>query len=161
MSVYKRRFLWLFVLHLISCEPANKPIAGHLVQLKRKPAIFVKPGKTKILYLKFQVANSFHILANQGNEDQFLATQLKMKSSSNITTTQTKFPTPKPFPIEGVDEPMKVFDNLFEVKIQFKVAKDISKGEHTIEGNLFYQACNSKKCFFPKELTFKVTIFIF
>ncbi|MEL7119699.1 MAG: protein-disulfide reductase DsbD domain-containing protein [Bacteroidota bacterium] len=150
-------FCWALIL-LIACEPADNSFAGHLVQLEREPTISVIAGSSIHFMLTFQVREGFHILAQEGNDEQFLATKLTFENTSDITITQINYPQPTIHFIKGLENPIWVYENSVPISIQLSVSSEILKGRYPFTAKMIYQACNDKKCFFSRELPLEAYI---
>jgi hypothetical protein len=51
-----------------------------------------------------------------------------------------------------------VYDGKFKISIPFDTNENIKRGKYTLEAKLHYQACDSKTCFFPKDIIFPISI---
>ena len=94
-------------------------------------------------------------MAFSEKEDHFIPSQISFESQEGIEIKAVEFPKPYDYFIEGIDAPLSVLEDQIKIEVQIVVDK---KGKQKIEGNFRYQACDDRKCFFPKNLAFSIEI---
>lgn len=122
------------------------------------PEIAVHAGERTLIKMKIEIKKGYHIQANKLNDEFLIPTILEISEYKNIIIGIPQFPRSKKFKLEDTDIFLDVYDGVFEIKIPATVAKEISKGKHTMKANLQYQACDNKTCLFPKTIAFSFTI---
>lgn len=155
MSVY--RCLLFSVLGLcfgVSCGTENAFLPDQYVRLLSEPTIKIAADGTTAIQLQFEVAEGYHIMTNQDSEEHFITTSLTLKSNEAIQFGTPQFSEAVAYYLEGVEQPLMVFEGVFLVTVSIRSTTAILPA---LEGELYYQACDKGKCFFPRELeiTFK------
>lgn len=143
-----------------SCAPADQRVAGHYVRLAEAATFRLKAGGERLLQLQFSVDTGFHIIGDTGAADNFLATRLDLFGTSDIQFKEPAFPTLKPLVINGLEEAVPVLEGTVKVEVPVFIDSSARPGVHQLQGQLYYQACDAVKCFFPKELVFPITLYI-
>lgn len=130
------------------------------VKLAETPVINLKPGEQTIAAIKFEITQGFHIMSDNPGSENLLPTTFKIEPVKEIEFGKIIFPASSTFKIKGTEEIFNVFDSTIIINIPVSAGTKIVKGKYELEGNLFYQACDNRKCYFPKELKFPVTIIV-
>lgn len=128
----------------VSIEPLNETL--------------LKPGEKKMLELNFTVLEGYHIQADSRHVKDLIPTALSFTDVEDIRIENIKYPDPKMFYMEGVQDPLPVFGGEVLVSVSIEASKAVPKNTYTIKGELTYQACDAKKCYFPRKLPFKVPV---
>ncbi|NMM48577.1 protein-disulfide reductase DsbD domain-containing protein [Marinigracilibium pacificum] len=146
MSYYKRISIILIILtHSLSFSQDTDWVTfnGYKTNSDHKP---------DTIYLEFQIEQGYHIQSNDPGDDMVIPTKIKLDSIDGLIFGEPVFPGSKTFYISEIKT--KVFEDVFEVKIPL-IYKNRPKS-YFIKGTLFYQPCDNKKCYFPRELSFSV-----
>jgi len=130
------------------------------VRLESEPNIILNSGKNDYLILTIIIKDGFHIQANQVNDENLVPTKLSFEETDRIHFGKPIFPKTEDLSIEGLDNPWKVYSGRLEIKVPIQFDKTMGNEDFIINGNLFYQACDDKKCFFPRDFNFKVNLII-
>ena len=128
---------------------------GHFVTIDYDKVVVKKKNRTNYIEIPFSIADGIHIQDIIETKENVLPTALNIK-----------------FPVESVDYSFqelqykyvqldaiqhKVITNVFKIRIEVHSIEGAILPEF-IEGNLFYQACNDRQCFFPRTLDFKIEL---
>jgi hypothetical protein len=116
--------------------------------------LVMKAGEKQVLSIGVTVKDGFHIQANRLRDESLIPATLVIDTAGGITPGKIKFPASKKFKLEGTDSFLDVYDGYIEILVPVKTDKKISKGRHSVHGVFRYQACDAKRCFFPKSLEF-------
>ncbi|HLF47244.1 MAG TPA: protein-disulfide reductase DsbD domain-containing protein [Chitinophagaceae bacterium] len=154
MNVFKA------ILFLLFYFPLNSYNQLAHVKLAETPVINLKRGEQIIATIKFEIAREFHIMSDNPGIENFLPTTFKIEPVKEIEFGKIIFPASSTFKIKGTEEIFNVFDSTIIIKIPVSAGKKVVKGKYESKGNLFYQACDNRKCYFPKEFKFPVTIIV-
>ena len=148
---------WLTIF-LISSFTAGKQINADEVVKVNAPRVIVKAGRNSVVNVAIEVKNGYHIQANKTDNEFIIPTALEIIGDKAINIKKQVFPHPKKFKLEGTDEYLEVYDGRFEISIYFRSQKEIQKGMHHLDGKLKYQACDSIRCLFPREIEFSIEL---
>lgn len=126
------------------------------IQFKGSKATNLDTDGQSTIIVSFQIKEGYHIQANKVNDESLIPVKLEMETREGIFYGQPVFPEWKEFTMEGTNDRLWVFDEILDVKIPLTIANGKSQGDYLLKGNLHYQACDSWKCYFPRELDFEV-----
>lgn len=118
----------------------------------------VKTGANSIISIHVEVRDGYHIQANKVHDEYIVPTTLVFEEKDGFVISDIVFPTAKKFRLEGTDNVLDVYDGKFEIRARLNTHKQIKKGEYILAGKLNYQACDSVRCLFPREVKFEVQI---
>lgn len=130
------------------------------VELSGDKEFVFKGGEQKTITLTFMIKEKYHIQGALLDNEFLIPTRLIFKSESGITIDRALFPTPHKFWMTGVAEALDVFSNKLEVRVPIHAEKLITKGKKAVKGSLYFQACDSVKCYYPRTLEFELEIMI-
>jgi DsbC/DsbD-like thiol-disulfide interchange protein len=112
---------------------------------------------TSHLRLIFEIEPGLHIQTDQPDTDMVIPTRIKLKLPGELAMQAPRFPQPETMYLEGSDQPLQVFSGRFEVAVPIKHLEP-PQGPNLIAGTIYYQACNNKRCFYPRELAFEISL---
>jgi peroxiredoxin len=134
--------------------------AGHgkIIRINDHPANPIQAGKQSTVEVAFKIEEGFHVQADKVNNSNLIALKLIFTPPDGIAIGQPEFPPYNLFQLEGANEPFWVFDKDLNVGIPVSVAENKQAGIYLLRGKLHYQACDSRKCYFPEEYEFAVAL---
>lgn len=135
----------------------TKSVSQDLVKITIDKVI-IYAGKSSMIKVGVEVKKGYHIQANKVSDEFMIPTVLEIKSVRNILLDKQLFPSSKKFKLVGTDNYLDVFDGIFEIGVPFQTKAKINKGKYSLEAKLHYQACDSKRCLFPKNVNFVIPI---
>ncbi|MEX2569348.1 MAG: protein-disulfide reductase DsbD domain-containing protein [Cyclobacteriaceae bacterium] len=130
------------------------------VELKDEPEFTISPGEEKQLTISFLIKDGYHIQANRVNDENLIPSVLTFEASEEVIIGDPVYPKPDEFKMEGVEEALPVFGEILEIKVPVRTANPVEKGTFLIQGKLYYQPCDASKCYYPRELDFRMKIAI-
>lgn len=131
---------------------------GKIIRMNDHPAESILAGKQATVEVAFQIEEGFHIQADKVNNSNLIPVTVNFVPVDGIAMGQPEFPPHNVFWLEGANEPFWVFDNALTVAIPVSIEKNKPAGNYLLKGKLLYQACDSKKCYFPEEYGFEVAL---
>ncbi len=146
---------FIFLIYILSFD--NQTGTDGIVRVT-VPEVKVQAGKAAKIDVHVSVEKGYHIQANKVNDEFIIPTTLEINTKEIIITGEKSFPEGKKFKLEGTPGYLLVYDGNFKITIPFKTDKKIKRGRYNLEGKLRYQACDAKKCFFPKTVAFTVVV---
>ena len=111
-------------------------------------------GRQAEITLEFTVEPGFHIQASQPADPALIPTELILSWPSGFSGGPADFPPTHPFVLEGSGEVLEVYSETFRVSIPVSLQEGLSPGQYRVAAVLRYQACDSARCLFPRELSF-------
>jgi hypothetical protein len=113
----------------------------------------IKAGKSGMLELHFRVREGFHVNSHTPKSELLIPTAAKFQPADGVKAADVVYPagTEYSFSFEP-KEKLDVYTGNFTIKIPVTAVA----GEHTLDGSLRYQACDSAACYPPKTLPIQV-----
>lgn len=143
---------------LLLCVFGLKAQEISVVKFEGHDTFNVKAGTEQTIRLTFRIDEKYHIQGAEIKDEYLIPTRLTFTDTSGISIGTVTFPPTKKFWMNGVDEPLEVFDHLLEVDIIVQAARAGKKKQYPVKGNLYYQACDSFKCYYPRSLDFQILL---
>jgi len=107
------------------------------------------------IVLAFFLEKGVHIQANEVKDPNFIPTYITLKWPENFQLDSADYSNWEEFRMIGEDKPLQVFSEEFTVSF---LVEEVPSGSYEIPGELYYQACNAYKCFFPRVLNFTLKV---
>lgn len=108
--------------------------------------------------LQFRMRAGYHIQTNAPEDDNLIPTELSLGAPPDILIRELRYPDPVDFYIQGVSDPLQVFDETFEIRVLMDVQGGTPPGIYKLTGQLYYQACDNISCLFPRALDVVVEV---
>jgi thiol:disulfide interchange protein len=102
-----------------------------------------KAAKTSVLELHFRVRDGFHVQSHTPKSELQIPTVFELQPADGVRAAEVVYPAEK----------LDVYTGSFTVKVPVVAAA----GEHTLDGVLRYQACDSTVCYPPETLPVQVS----
>ena len=113
----------------------------------------VRAGKAATLELRFQIVPGFHVNSHTPKSQLLIPTALTLQPASGIKAGALEYPAGKPFSFSfDPNDKLDVYAGDFTLKLPVVA----TPGDHTIDGILKYQACDSASCYPPRTVPVKV-----
>ena len=122
--------------------------AKQFVKFLYPEQVSVAANKDSVVELHFAVNPGLHINSHTPHEKSFIPTQLIVAEPTGLTVMQVDFPPGTDFALASdPNEKLSVYTGEFVVRAHVKA----QPGEHLIQAQLRYQACDSMSCFPPRK----------
>ena len=116
-----------------------------------------KEGTLIEITLPFSIAEGYHIQDAFDTQDNVLPTKISFKESLQYKVVEYSYSQVNYDTVVLDKVSHKVMGGLMEVRVALEeTGNDV--GPTIFSGELFYQACNKRQCFFPRTLAFQVTL---
>jgi DsbC/DsbD-like thiol-disulfide interchange protein len=102
------------------------------------------------LELRFHVKDGFHVNSHTPSSELLIATGLSLQTATGVIVGEAQFPAGTAYQV-GSDT-LDVYTGDFTVRLPVTAAP----GDHAIDGELKYQACDRAACYPAKTLRVKV-----
>lgn len=129
----------------------------HFVKVEARK-LTARQGNDASVTVVVRVSDGYHIQAAELTND-LIPTTVKMDEFAGVNFLPAEFPPGKKFRLEGTDDFLDVYGGRFKVRVPLKV-ESLSPGKYVLNGELGYQACDSKRCFFPRTIRFRVDLVV-
>ncbi|HEV8286890.1 MAG TPA: protein-disulfide reductase DsbD domain-containing protein [Chitinophagaceae bacterium] len=120
--------------------------------------LVVKAGDIKNLKIGIKIKEGFHIQANKLEDKALVPTTLIIDTTDGIVPGKNKYPRAKKYKLEGTESFLDVYDGYVEIMVPLRATKEIKPGLYQLNAVLHYQACDAKRCFFPRSLALIISI---
>src|SRR5690606_35175645 len=100
----------------------------------------VQPGSTVRLALEVALPDGLHVQSNRPRDPSLIPTTLTIDPAPGLSDIRIAFPPPADFLLQGLDEPLAVFESTFLIGVEATVADGQSPGELVVPARLRYQA---------------------
>jgi len=100
----------------------------------------------------------FHVQSNKPRDPDLIPTELSIDAPPGVTVKEIVFPPTVDFSVQGIAQPLAVFERTFVVGVELTVGRDVKAGALEIPARLRYQACNETSCFAPTTATTSWTL---
>ncbi len=127
------------------------------VRMVSDPVIQVSPHQSAV-HIILQIKEGHHIQSNQPDNDWVIATTVKLDWPSGLGGGDIIFPMSQQLYLEGDDAPLLVFKDQLEIEIPVKWAHKKPPGSYQVYGQVYYQICDHKKCYFPRNYSFNFVL---
>ncbi len=109
------------------------------------------------LKLNFTIDSGYHIQPDTVTNSNFIATHFSIEDSETYDVTAVKFDyKPKRWTLDSTTY-FKVISENFSIWLTIAPHKASPKSS-TTNAILYYQACDAKKCYFPRSLTIPISL---
>lgn len=147
--------LWLLLLGMLTSAPQEQ---HHFVSLEESAIRIVKEKEGWRAGIPFLIQEPFHIQDISGEQEHVIPTTISFESSELFEIVQYEFGALKYDTVYLDQVPSKVLSGSFEVRVFIKSLAEPSESPLLLKGELVYQACNDRQCFFPRTLTFIIPL---
>lgn len=149
--------MYAFILLLISHCSSVTFDGDELVQASAE-RVTIRGGQVKAVNILVRVKDGYHIQANKVRNEFTIPTTLVLRQSNEFKMKRAAFPSSKKFKLEGVDDYLEVYDGKFEIGVTLKATSEVQPGAYQLNGKLNYQACDSVRCFSPRDAHFIIEV---
>jgi len=116
------------------------------------PAIELAAGDTVTVSIPVSVAAGYHVQANPAANEFLIPLELSLNRIDSIAVLNVEYPSPDKYRLEGTDEDLLTYHGTVNVIVTIIANPAAPPGEYVIKGAMGYQACDSRRCFFPTSV---------
>ena len=149
--IFFRTILLIYLLPAVCCSQRS------FVDYLPEESTICTNGNQCYLSLTFSIAHGYHIQANEPVEDQFIPSVIQIEQSQGVTTCQINYPEPSTL---NLDESLQllIYKGKLIIDVELEVRGQMDSPDIRLQGKLFYQVCDKRKCFFPRTVDFALTL---
>lgn len=126
----------------------------HFVDFKADEVKISKNQEYISITLPFEILKNYHIQSEKTEGNNFIPTEIHFENPEGYKIIEFEFSKVDRKNLILGDLKCEVLSNAFEVTLKLK--KTTTNKPLNIKGNLFYQACDDKSCFYPRSLQFNL-----
>ena len=116
------------------------------------------PGETVLLTIKLKLAEKAHANSNSPADPLLIPTVFIPKKGENMEWGLIEYPEATEVMASYSVEPLKVFEDGAEIKVEVKIKDDFKENNLKIEGRLRIQVCDDQQCYPPKTISLSTQI---
>lgn len=147
--------IWLLLMGMLL---PTAELQQHFVTVDESVIRIERKGDGCIVGIPFQIREPYHIQAVSGAQDNVIPTTVLFENNEHFEIVHYEFTSLKHDTVFLDQVPSRVLSGSFEVRVFLKYpGRNLSKIP-PLKGELGYQACNDRQCFFPRTLAFNVTL---
>ena len=117
--------------------------------------VTVAAGKPSAVTLHFRIQQNLHINSHTPREQYLIPTVFSIPESSGVRLASASYPAGTDFTLP-VDPSQKLLVYSGEFAIQAHIVA--TPGDHLVEAQLHYQACDQNACMPPKTITVPIDV---
>jgi Thiol:disulfide interchange protein DsbD, N-terminal len=143
-----------FVVFLGVARPQGQSVdANARVSFEPIDTVHVAMGKSTPVVFTFHIKPGFHVNSHQPTEPELIPTELKFSPPEDLVIAKVQYPAGvlTSFPFDPATK-LSVYSGDVTVKATVLTAPKTTAGNHTVHGELKYQACDNNSCYPPKKL---------
>jgi len=136
-------------------SPNRSSARGAAVEYLFPEQVSVPSGKASPVALHFRIAQGFHINSHTPKEDYLIPTTFSIPAASGVQLDAATYPAGTDFTLP-LDPGTKLSVYTGEFTIQARIVAP--HGNHLVQANLRYQACDKNACMPPKSITVPIDV---
>ena len=138
------------------------PVTGAIVSVGPIPTVNLRAGESTKVTVAVTVGFGYHIQSNPASNEFLIPAELTFEEADGVRIGNPSYPAGQPYRLEGTEDDLMTYDGTVSITIYVKASARASDGERLVSGSLGYQACDSRRCFFPASVpvAFKVVVSI-
>lgn len=117
----------------------------------------LSPDGTAEVKLTVEILPPWHINAHQPSQPFLVPTRLEFALPPGLSVKEI-WPEPKTKGIPIFRAPVELYSEELEVVLVLRAEPDVSPGAYSLEGKLWYQACNEEVCLPPASVSFAIPV---
>jgi thioredoxin:protein disulfide reductase len=114
---------------------------------------------TIYIVLNASIKENFHINSIETNDPSLISTSIEI-SSGDFNLNNLFFPDHKKYKFEFSENEVNVYEGEIFIGLTLFPGNEISDGDYDLDLNFYYQACDDKVCYPPKNISEKISITI-
>ena len=146
-----RLALFLFLLLFAGKGLAFSEEAVFVTVMPAEPAAVVK-GQAAELAVRVKIKKGFHIQANPAADEFLIPTTLAVKANKDIVPGEPVYPPGTPYRLQDSKEDLLTYEDEAVIKLPVKALDSAAAGNADLAGELKFQPCDDRRCFFPRSI---------
>jgi len=133
-------------------ETPTSETSPPMVSLGAIPELQLRPGASGTIVVPVTVAPGYHVQANPAANELYIPLELEIDPVEDLQIDGITYPKSISLRLEGATEELLTYEGTVRIDVAVRVAASAEPGRHAVQGSLRYQACDSKRCFFPASI---------
>lgn len=136
-------------------EAASSP--PPIVAVDTIPDVSLNAGDRTNVAVSITVADGYHVQANPASGEFLIPLELQLDPVEGLAFGEAEYPKATSYRLENTADVLETYEGTFAVKVPITALK---AGALDVSGKVQYQACDSKRCFFPSSVPFAFKIIV-
>lgn len=158
----RRTILTLAVIlaSLVPAARAQEPPAAAAIVQPQVAAVSVAAGGRAEVKVELTIAAPYHINANPPALDYLIPTEVTLTAAHGVRAGRARYPAGHSVKFSFEDQPLTVYDGVTTVVLPIAADAAASPGQHTLSGEVAFQACDDHVCLPPARVPYTVVVTI-
>lgn len=156
-SISKCVFIFFLVITGIHFLPPPSRASTVEVEVVHSRSQYPADGTYPILF-SLKIEDQWYIHSTTEDEEGLIPTRFTFGDNPGVTVKDIRFPSPQREKFDYTSSPIEVYSGRIMVKASVLIEEDIQTGLYELQGHLYYQACSSKVCLPPEDVSVSLTI---
>ena len=130
----------------------------HFVSFIDAEVLIVKEKDILKVTLPFTIEEEYHIQAASEVLDNLIATEISFEQNGSFEIESFEFSLTNYDTVVLNEFTHRVLSDRVEVTVTLRLKGKNAKKNNELKGELYYQACDDQRCFFPRNLAFIVDL---
>lgn len=152
-------FTWCIILFLSAFTDIKHVQQSDIVKVSMEEAV-IEHGSQGSAVIRIIIKQGYHIQANVVKDKALVPVSLRISPVNEFIIGKPVFPSYKLYKLEGTRDFLNVFDSVLLVRIPVKTKRGTRPGNYKLEGQLDYQACDSRTCLFPRKVDVRLSVVV-
>ena len=114
--------------------------------------------ETITVVMAFNIQEGYHIQDVSEIKDNLIATEISFENHDAYSILNRKFTVTNYETVVLNEFTHRVLSDVLEVTLKLNLKNKSSDPELKLKGQLIYQACDDRQCYFPRTLNFVITL---
>ena len=120
--------------------------------------VTVARGQTAQLSVRAKIKKGFHIQANPAANEFLIPATLTIKANEGIVPDKPVYPPGHPYRLKGSTEDLFTYEDELMIRLPVKVLDFAPAGNTSLTGELRFQPCDDRRCFFPRSVSVVIPV---
>ncbi len=123
-----------------------------VVKMLSSGPVSVAQGREATLTVRAKIKKGYHLQANPAAEEFLIPTTLKMQANDSIVPGEPVYPPGQPHKLMNSEDVLLTYDDELTIRLPVKVMDSAQPGDTSLTGELKFQACDDRRCFYPRSV---------
>jgi len=156
---------WVAVLVLSGCAgeghaDRDAEAARPIVSLGEISTVTVRPGESATMVVPVVVAAGYHVQANPAADEFLVPLELRLdgEPGAAVVFATPSYPPPGRHRLVGAEGDLLTYESDVRIEVPLTVSPTAPPGPRRTRGELRYQACDARRCYFPDSLAVELVV---